>query len=142
MQACSCEARVKERLLPSPPPPALPRPTRPGKLGDSEGVESEQPSGFDLDQPLCEISSGPRLSATVYNLHLPLLASQPLYRVHVCVYVTLAETIPSIATTSRCFAQYTYTWPSCMYERVKLAKSFVLFFVSTGTSARAPAIRV
>lgn len=50
----------------------MPSTPRTGGLRGFGGVENEQPSGFDLDQPLCEISSGPRLSATIYNLRLSL----------------------------------------------------------------------
>lgn len=62
------------------------------------GLRTRQPSGSDLDQPLCEISSGPRLSATVYNLHPPLPSSltrlSPFSkRVHIHIYVCVCARV-------------------------------------------------
>lgn len=81
--------RVEQPCRPSKGEELLPRQ---GGGREGGGLRTRQPSGSDLDQPLCEISSGPRLSATVYNLHPPLPSSlTPLSpfskRVHIYVCV-------------------------------------------------------
>ena len=132
--------------------------------GDSEGLRTSNPQDSTWTQPLCEISSGPRLSATVYNLHLP-LNSLPFVRVlvpfltpvHANAYVyayvrryvhVILRTIPGIAAQLYAVAAYTRgprplppTPPPPLHvctKRVKLAKSFVLFFVSMSAYARTP----
>lgn len=111
-----------------------------GKHEGFRGVENEQPSGFDLDRLLCEISSGPRLSATIYNMLLPLDSlpvpvpvSVPFPTLRERIRTLFSEPFRALRATCR-----VHTRPSCTYERVKLAKSFALFFVYTGVYARTP----
>ena len=158
MQACSCEAPVKER--------SFCLGARRGREvrekgagrgmggrgegeqapGDSEGLRTSNPQDSTWTQPLCEISSGPRLSATVYNLHLP-LNSLPFVRVlipfltpvHANAYVyayvrryvhVILRTIPGIAAQLYAVAAYTRgprPLPppfsvACMYETRKVGE--------------------